>query len=108
MLMRRLVLLAAVLVLGSGIAATALAQGTAYPLTGMDSGLQYHIGNGLALPIQQAIPNVPFPAPALLLVKEVPGAWVQQPAGPDPKAINIVYPVLDKLASYAKVGVFFS
>jgi hypothetical protein len=109
MLARRFAVLGGLLVaLSLGLASTSQAQGTAYPLAGGDSGLQYHIGNGLALPIQAAIPNVPFPAASLLLVPEVPGAWIQQTAGPDPKAINIVYPVIEKLATYAKVGVFFS
>jgi hypothetical protein len=108
MLARRLVLLAATLVLGSALASTAQAQGTAYPLTGGDSGLQYHIGGGLALPIQTAIPNISFPTTGMLLVPEVSGAWVQQTSGMDPKAINIVYPVLSKPATWTKIGVFTS
>jgi hypothetical protein len=91
-----------------GLAGTAQAQGTAYPLTGGDSGLQYHIGGGLALPIQTAIPNVAFPAASKLLVPEIPGAWVQQTAGLDPKQINIVYPLISKPATWTKVGVFTS
>jgi hypothetical protein len=87
------------------LAAGVHAQGHAYPLAGGDSGLQLHIGNGLPLPIQAAIPNVSFPTPAQLLVAEVPGAWVQQTAGPDPKQIRIVYPVLSRVAAYAKRGV---
>jgi hypothetical protein len=112
MLPKRLLLLAASLTLSFalsfGLAGTSQAQ-HAYPLTG--GGLQYQIGGGLPLPIQATNPawtGTVFPP---LLIPPLggtaaPTGFLLQGAGPDPKDITIIYPLLRKPASYAKIGVF--
>jgi hypothetical protein len=88
------------------------AWAAAYPLAaGGGSGLQYHIGGGLALPIQPKI-VVPFPTTMQLLVPPLGGAaaptgFILQTSGADPKDITIHYPILGKPAgTLVKVGVF--
>lgn len=108
MLIRRLIVLATSAMVAAAASTTAWAA--AYPLAAGGNGLQYHIGGGLALPIQPKI-VVPFPTTGQLLVPPVGGAtsptgFLLQTSGPDPKAITIHYPLMRKNASYKKVGVF--
>ena len=120
MLIRRLMILAAVPM--ALALASATAWGAAYPLAaGGGSGLQYHIGGGLALPIQPKI-TAGFPTTGQLLVPPVGGAtsptgfvlqtptqftMMGQMTTPlDPYAITVHYPLLRKNAAYTKVGVF--
>jgi hypothetical protein len=109
MLIRRSFVLVASLV--AAAFASTPAWSAAYPLAaGGGSGLQYHIGGGLALPIQAKI-TVPFPTTMQLLVPPVGGAtsptgFVLQTSGPDPKNITINYPILAKPAAWNQVGVF--
>jgi hypothetical protein len=116
---KRLVLIAFVAAVALVLSATAHAA--KFSLTG--GGGQAHIGNGLALPIQQAVPNgTTFPS---LKVPHVPGATVsgttQKPlltamataAGPVTKQgyqRKLVVPVgvLAKSAAQTTVGVKFS
>jgi hypothetical protein len=109
MLIRRSFVLVAT-VMAAALASTA--WGAAYPLApGGGSGLQYHIGGGLALPIQPKV-TLPFPTTMQLLVPPVGGAttptgFVLQTAGPDPKGITIHYPILRKPGGVNNVvGVF--
>src|SRR5262245_31556040 len=110
MLGRRLSALVASMMLGA-FPAAGTARAAAYPLAGGGgSGLQYHIGGRLALPIQPKI-TAPFPTTMQLLVPPLGGAtsptgFVLQTAGPDPKDITIIYPVLGRAAKYKKVGVY--
>src|SRR5262245_56576893 len=112
MLTRRLSVLVASMMLGA-FAAAGTAWAAAYPLVpNGGSGLQYHIGGGLALPIQPKIPvTVPFPTTMQLLVPPAGGAAtptgiVLQTSGADPKNITIIYPLLRRVAAYKQVGVF--
>src|SRR5262245_3355100 len=104
-------LVAASLTLTFGLAGTSRAQ-NAYPLAGGGgSGLQYQIGGGLPLPIQATNPAATMTVFPNLLVPPLggtmtPTGFLLQATGPDPKDITIIYPLLRKNASYAKVGVF--
>src|SRR5262245_17675924 len=110
MLARRFSVLVASMMLGA-FAAAGTARAAAYPLAaGGGSGLQYHIGGGLALPIQPKVTmgGTFFPP---LLVQPAGGAtsptgFVLQTSGPDPKNITINYQILDRVAAYKQVGVF--
>ena len=110
MLARRFSVLVASMMLGA-FAAAGTARAAAYPLAaGGGSGLQYHIGGGLALPIQPKVTmgGTVFPP---LLVPPLGGAtsptgFVLQTSGPDPKNITINYQVLGRAAAYKQVGVF--
>src|SRR5262245_16926573 len=107
---RRLSVLVASMMLGA-FPAAGTARAAAYPLAGGGgSGLQFQIGGRpWALPIQPKI-TVPFPTTMQLLVPPLGGAtsptgFVLQTAGPDPKDITIIYPVLGRAATYTKLGV---
>src|SRR5262245_37075413 len=106
---RRLSVLVASMMLGA-FPAAGTARAAAYPLAGGGgSGLQFHLGDFLALPIQPKI-TVPFPTTMQLLVPPLGGAtsptgFVLQTAGPDPKDITIIYPVLGRAAKYTQLGV---
>lgn len=115
MLGRRFSVLVASVMLGA-FAAAGTAWSAAYPLapggvgSGDNSGLQYHIGGGLALPIQPKI-VAPFPTTGQLLVPPLggtmaPTGFVLQTTGPDPVDITVHYPLLGKVAAYKQVGVF--
>jgi len=98
--------LAASLMLSLGLAGTSHAQ--AYPLAG-GSGLQYQIGGGLPLPIQAVNPTATGTVFPNLLVPPLggtvtPTGFLLQGPGADPKDITIIYPLLEKKASYAKLG----
>jgi hypothetical protein len=98
-----------VVVVGLCLVGTAQVQAKQYSLAS-GSGAQLHIGNGLALPVQTAVPALPggnaFPP---LGIPAVPGAVVSGTvANSSNQQLTIPANVLSRPATQGTVGVFFS